>query len=281
MRAVESNKPPKERICYDPLARQLVNPFYYLLTKLFAGYGSWRAPGTIEFLIARCRYIDDYLQTCLDDGLKQLVIMGAGLDSRAYRFKQLSNVYVFEVDLPATQKDKRRRLFKIFGELPRQVTFVPLDFNEESLGKLQNFGYRKQRKTLFIWEGVTYYLESGAVDKTLDFVVHNSGEGSSIIFDYVYASALSASKKRGEIARMQRYERFTGEGLIFGIEEGEVEEFLDRRGYTGIENATGEDLKSAYFTGPNRDRPIATVYAIVYATIKSPKLSSERKIDFN
>jgi len=64
------------------------------------------------------------------------------------------------------------------------------------------------------------------VDSTLKFVVKNSGEGSSIIFDYVYTSALKAAQKRGEIVRMQRYGRFTGEALTFGIEKGDVEDFL-------------------------------------------------------
>jgi len=248
---------------------------FYILVKLFAGYGEWRAPGIMEFIVARARYIDDYLQTCLKNGIDQLVILGAGLDSRAYRFEQLrEHVKVFEVDHPATQQEKCRKLAKIFGELPKHVTFVPIDFNEETLEKLYSFGYERQRKTLFIWEGVTYYLVAEAVDSSLRFVVKNSGQGSSIIFDYVYASALTAAQKRGEITRMQRYGRFTGEPLTFGIEEGKVGGFLGQRGYIQIENATSEDLKRAYFTGINRDRPIAPIYAIVHATVKSPEMGN-------
>jgi methyltransferase (TIGR00027 family) len=272
IRAVESSKSPEQRICYDPLARQLVSPLFYYLTKIFAGYGGWRAPGTIEYILARTRYIDDYLRTCLDNGIDQLVILGAGLDSRAYRFEQLiGHVEVFEVDQEPTQQEKRRRLESIFGALPDHVSFVPIDFNAETLEKLYDYGYQKDQQTLFIWEGVTYYLTSEAVDSTLGFVVKNSREASSIIFDYVYASALTATRKRGEIARMQRYQRFTGEGLTFGIEEGKVEQFLSSRGYIQIENLTSEDLKKAYFTGINRNRPIAPVYAIVHATVRSPE----------
>jgi methyltransferase (TIGR00027 family) len=271
IRAVESSKPPEQRICYDPLARRLVSPLFYYLTRIFAGYGGWRAPGTIEYVLARTRYIDDYLRACLDNGIDQLVILGAGLDSRAYRFEQLKgHVEVFEVDHPVTQGEKRRKLGSIFGGLPEHVSFVPIDFNAESLDKLCDSGYHKERRTLFIWEGVTYYLTAEAVDSTLGFVVVNSGEASSIIFDYVYASALTASRKRGEIARMQRYQRFTGEGLTFGIEEGKIEEFLGGRGYTQIETVTSEDLKRAYFAGANRNRPIAPVYAIVHATVGPP-----------
>ena len=268
IRAIESSKPLEQRICYDPLARQLVSPVFYLLTKLFAGYGRWRAPGTMEYIVARTRCIDDYLQAYLDSGIEQLVILGAGLDSRAYRFKQLiGHVNMFEVDHPATQLEKRRILARIFGEVPEYVSFVPLDFNEETLEKLYDFGYHKQRRTLYIWEGVTFYLAAEAVDTTLRFVVENSGQASSIIFDYVYSSALTATHKRGEITRMQRYGRITGERLTFGIEQGKVVDFLCQRGYHQIKEITSQYLKKAYFTGTKRERPIAPIYAIVHATV--------------
>ncbi len=268
-RVLESNKPAAERICYDPLARQLISPFFYLLGILFASYGERRGPGTIGFLVARCRYIDDYLQQCLDSGIQQLVILGAGLDSRAYRFEQLKhNIKIFEVDHPATQTVKLKKLQKIFGNIPENVTYVPIDFNEETLQELYDFGFSRRLKTLFIWEGVVYYLTAQAVDQTLEFVAKNAASGSSIIFDYLYTSALNAAHKRGEIERMQRVRKFTGEGLTFGIEEGKVQEFLQKRGFTHIQNMTGVDLKKAYFTGVNQARAVAHVYAIVHAIVK-------------
>jgi methyltransferase (TIGR00027 family) len=268
-RALESSKLAGERICYDPLARQLISPAFYPLCKLSAGYAERKGPGVLGFLAARCRYIDDYLQACLEAGLDQLVILGAGLDSRAYRFEQLGGrVRVFEVDHPATQQVKIRKLTKVLGKLPEHVTYVPIDFNEETLQKLFNFDYNPQIKTLFIWEGVVHYITAEAVDQTLEFVLKNAGSGSSIIFDYVYTSALTAAHKRAEIARMQRAKRYTGEGLVFGIEAGQVEAFLWPRGYTQIKNVTSEDLRQLYFTGVNQTRAIAPIYAIVHATVK-------------
>lgn len=267
-RALESSKPEGERICYDPLARQLINPAFYWFCKLFSNYAERKAPGVLAFLATRCRYIDDFLQTCLTDGIEQLVILGAGLDSRAYRIEELkSQVQVFEVDHPATQAVKLAKLKHILGELPAHVTYVPIDFNVEALEKLFECGYQDHKKTLFIWEGVVYYLTAEAVDLTLRFVAENSGAGSSIIFDYVYTSALTSPDKRGEIVRMQRAQRYTGEGLSFGIEEGQIEAFLQTRGYTQIKNMTSTDLKSAYFTGKNQTRTIAPIYAIVYAVV--------------
>jgi methyltransferase (TIGR00027 family) len=232
-RAFESSKPPGERICYDPLARHFVNPALYQILKFFLvlGYAERRGPGVQAFLALRERYIDDYMQECLDAGIEQLVILGAGFDSRAYRFESLrGRVQVFEVDHPATQRVKLEKLKKLLGALPDYVIYVPIDFDQERLGeRLCASGYDKRLKTLFIWQGVTYYLTPEAIDDTLAFVAKNSGRGSSIIFDYMYASALSARHKRGEVASMQRYRGITGEGLTFGIEEGAIDEFLNRR----------------------------------------------------
>jgi methyltransferase (TIGR00027 family) len=267
-RALETSKPANERVCNDPFARQFINPLFFLLGKLFAGYGERTGPGVLGFLVARCRYIDDYLETCLSAGIQQLVILGAGLDSRAYRFEALKErVKVFEVDHSATQQAKRDKLQRVFGALPSHVTFVPIDFDKETLRKLSEFGYDSQLTTLFIWEGVVYYLHASAIDQTLEFVRKNSAPGSSIIFDYVYASALTAARRRGEIARMQRTARYTGERLMFGIEEGGVQEFLQARGYAQIVNVTSQDLERAYFTGVNQGRRVAPIYAIVHATV--------------
>jgi methyltransferase (TIGR00027 family) len=269
IRAFESEKKDGERLCYDPLARKLIHPAFYLLGRLFADYGERRGPGVMDFLAVRCRYFDDYLLECLAAGMEQLVILGAGLDSRAYRFEGLKeHVRVFEVDQPATQREKIGKIKKIMGALPRYVTFVPIDFNEENLSKLIDFGFDRQQQTLFLSEGVLYYLTAEAVDQTLAFVAGNSKPGSSIVFDYLYASALKTPKKRGEIVRMQRTERFTGEGLTFGIEEGTMDAFLRARGFDQIVNVTAGDLKKMYFIGANRGRTIAPVYAIAHASVR-------------
>lgn len=268
VRALESAKPETERICYDPLARHLINPAFAILGKLFVNRAERKGPGVLAFLAARCRCMDDTLQGCLAAGIEQVVILGAGLDSRAYRIEGLQEqARVFEVDHPATQAVKLAKLKRIFGELPAHVTYVPIDFDVESLEKLFACGYQRQKKTLFIWEGVMYYLTAEAVDQILRFVVDNSGAGSSIIFDYMDAAALTAADKRSEIARMQRTQRYTGEGLVFGIEEGQIEAFLQARGYTQIENKTAADLKRLYLTGVNATRTIASIYAIVHATV--------------
>ena len=269
VRAMESEKPANRRICYDPYARYLINPVLAAIVRFFArlGYAEKRGPGVWEFLTARERYIDDYLQACLNQEIRQVVILGAGFDCRAYRFEALCRLKVFEVDHPATQRVKIVKLKKVFGEMPAHVVFVPVDFETETLAdRLAASGYDAHIKTLFIWQGVIHYLTPEAADTTLAFIAHNSGPGSSVIFDYVYASVINGTVKRGEAVAMRRNSRLSGEAMRFGIEEGQIVSFLRSRGFDQIKNVTATDLHDLYFTGVNAKRTLASVYAIVSAT---------------
>ncbi len=269
-RAAESERPADERICYDPFAKLFVPAWMYRAFGFFikTGYAEWRGPGVNGFLVARDRYIDDVLQTFLDEGLQQLVVLGAGYDSRAYRFDLQERVKTFEVDHSATQADKLAKLQAILGKVPGHVTYVPIDFNTQTLqARLLESGYDPRRKTLFIWQGVSMYLTCEAVDSTLAFVVNHSGAGSAIVFDYIYRSVLEGVQKHNEVGGMRRYRFMTGEGLTFGIPEGTIETFLKERGFQHVKDAAVNDLRAAYFTGKNARRTVAGGYGIVIGTI--------------
>ena len=271
LRENETRKPASERLFEDPYARFFVRPWLAWVTRLFMslGYADWRGPGVIGFLLARTRYMDDTLLSCLEQGMQQLVILGAGYDSRAYRFQEQlqKRVQVFEVDHPAKQRVKMHKLEKVFGKLPEHVTYVPVDFDHDSLyERLLTSGYRQDLLTLFIWEGVTYYITSQAVDETLAFVRQHSASGSWIVFDYTYQEVVNGTYKRGEAANLRRYRGLTGEGMIFGIPEGTIESFLRARGFNEIQKASGGDLERAYF-GQKNSYNVARVYAIVLARV--------------
>jgi len=273
VRAIESERPEGERICYDPYARRLVNGALFHLVHFFErlGYGERRGPGVMGFLAARERHIDERLKICLADGLQQLVILGAGYDARAYRFEALrtQSVKVFEVDHPATQQAKLNKLKQVFGRIPEHVTYVPIDFNTQTLARrLAESGYDERLKTLFIWQGVTQYLTPQAVDDTLAFVARHSGPGSSIIFDYMDPTLLDGTVRRGEVSKMRNDRWMTGEALTFGIPEGTVTAFLEQRGYTNVLDADAAWLHDTYFTGASRSRTVARGYAIASATVK-------------
>jgi methyltransferase (TIGR00027 family) len=269
VRAIEAQRLEGKRICYDPIARALVNGISFFLSKLVIDSGIYErlSRGAMEFIIARERYIDDFLKACLGEGLDQVVILGAGFDTRAYRIVGIEQTRVFEIDHPATQAVKLKRLKKVIDPLPDHVTFIPVDFNTQTLGeRLLARGYNEQGKTLFIWQGVTVYLTPEGVDSTLTFIANHSGPGSAVIFDYFYNETLR-DPSRPEVKMMHRTARVTGEEYLFGIDEGQIEPFLTRRGFRDIRNATPEDLKRLYFTGPNAGRVLSTGIAIASARV--------------
>ncbi len=272
VRGMESEKPEADRICYDPYARQLVNGALYYFVKFFdrLGYSERRGPGVMGFLTVRERHIDAYLKTCLANGVQQAVILGAGYDARAYRFEEFKRgVKVFEVDHPATQQAKLKRVRKIFGEVPAYVTYVPIDFNTQTLEqRLPECGYDESAKTLFIWQGVTPYLSLEAVESTLAFVVQHSAPDSAIIFDYMYTSLLDGSVKHGEVSQMRRNRWLSHETLAFGFPKGTITSFLEQRGFMQVLDANCRYLHDTYFTDSNAKRTVADGYAIASAVTR-------------
>jgi len=275
-RAIESLKTEKERICYDPLAKDFLTLKYKILIQnkllrnsvvkiidqLFIGHH--------YYVIARTRYIDDFLQECIANEIQQVVIMGAGFDSRAYRFDDLNKITVFEVDHLATMTKKKENIQKELGSLPNHVVYVPIDFLKEKLSdKLVQCGYRGNLKSLFIWEGTTPYLNPESVDETLAFVSSNSGKDSSIIFDYIIKSVVDGTcdleGARNEFEKMNK----TSEPLTFGIEKEKIESFLVDRGFQNVKDVGSEYLKELYFKDQHRNRKIKPWWRIVHATTKS------------
>jgi methyltransferase (TIGR00027 family) len=272
VRGIESERPEGQRICYDPYARQFVNAFLYRFVRFFdrLGYSERKGPGVMGFLAVRERHIDEFLQRNLIEGVQQVVILGTGLDARAYRFDELKSIRVFEVDHPASQASKSDKVRRIFGQLPAHVTYVAVDFNTQTLeNRLSECGYDETRRTLFIWQGVTQYLTPEAIDSTLAFIAGHSAAGSAVIFDYMYPTLLDGTIQRGEVAKMRRDRWMSGEAMVFGIPEGTMTAFLEARGFTEVQDADHDFLRRTYLTGPNAGRTIAYGYAIASAVVRS------------
>ncbi|MGD0877693.1 MAG: SAM-dependent methyltransferase [Anaerolineales bacterium] len=270
MRAIETLKPEGSRICDDPYADALMQGgFTYALLKWMIESGLYdrMAPGAVSFVVGRERYIDDFLKICLSEGLDQVVLLGAGYDTRPYRIPGIEKTRVFEIDQAATQEDKLKRLEKVIHPLPANVTFLPVDFNTQSLGeRLKSTGYNENSKTLFIWQGVTYFLTTAGVESTLAFITNHSGPGSAVVFDYFYNEILR-DPHRNEVKAMQRTAHAFGEDYTFGIDHGQVEPFLSQRGFRDVKSVTMEDLKPVYFTGPNAKRTVNGSIAIATARV--------------
>jgi methyltransferase (TIGR00027 family) len=276
VRAIEASRPESARICYDPIARALIPTLSYTLSKLVIDSGIYAriSQGAMEFITARERYIDDFLKACLSEGLDQVVLLGAGFDTRAYHIAGIEKTRVFEIDHPATQAVKLKRLKKVIDPIPDHVTFIPVDFNTQTLSeRLLASTYVEQAKTLFIWQGVTMYLTPESVDSTLAFIANHSGPGSALIFDYFSNEFLRDTSRPG-VKRLRRLVQAANEEFLFGIDAGQAEPFLTQRGFCEVRNATPEDLKRLYFTGPNAGRVLNPYAAIVSARVKKAEDSS-------
>jgi len=207
-------------------------------------------PGLNEYMIARTAYFDGLFVDALNNRIPQIVLLGAGYDSRAYRFaKTNSNTKIFELDIEPTQTRKRKCLKGARIEITQQVNFVPIDFNEESLGDvLENAGYDSREKTLFIWEGVSYYLNAESVDATLEFVNQSLHSETAIAFDYTISiskDTLNDYYGVKEFAETMS-EHHANEELMFSIDKGKAGSFLEKRHLRVVEHLNNEEIERKY-----------------------------------
>lgn len=183
--------------------------------------------GTALLMIIRTRYIDQRLENAVRNGATQVAILGAGFDSRAYRCHELlKNVAVFEVDSPATQEVKKRRVEEVLGSAPRNVTYVPVDFNVDKLGDaLAQAGYRAGEKTFFTWEGVSMYIAEDGVRETLRTAATQSAPGSSLVMDYASRNVIEIIKLKPDVPSIKQLTAW-GEPWVFGVPDGQEREFF-------------------------------------------------------
>jgi len=188
----------------------------------------------VDVLTYRTKAFDAALLNALNNGARQVVVLGAGFDSRAYRFQsELVGVRVMEVDYGPTQAYKKQRLGDILEAIPSNVSFVPMDFTKDNLlEELRNAGYSEQQNTFFLWEGVTYYLPESAVKDTLHFVRDHSASGSRIAFDYFGASNPAVNNPRHVYARW-------GEPLLFGFPNDRAREYVQQEGLGVLSDTQG------------------------------------------
>jgi methyltransferase (TIGR00027 family) len=207
-------------------------------------------PGIYEYVCARTKVMDAAFLDALEARFAQIVLLGAGFDTRALRFAERNHgTRIFELDAPGTQWPKLDIYHKKILNIPAEVVFASINFDGEDICEvLVNAGYQDQQLTLFIWEGVCMYLTAQAVDDTLAFVQKHAAPGSQIAFDYIYASVLRQENRYYGERGIYKTVAKTGEGWTFGLEDAEVEPFLARRGFEMIAHYTPFELEKMYFT---------------------------------
>jgi methyltransferase (TIGR00027 family) len=269
-RAIGSLDPDPKTRNPDYLAGKLLGRVFDFAVEI----GRYRAEPrrAFFFVTARTKHIDELLRESLQRGASQVVLLGAGLDSRAYRFHQeFPKVKFFEMDLPTTQEYKRGLAEKCIGPAPPTLIYTPIDFNTQTLGQaLAKAGYERKAKTFFIWEGVTYYISAQAVDGTLRFIAQNSAPGSSVVFDYALEEVIAGDDSRFPGARyfMDRLASL-GEPWVFGIADGKAADYVSQRGLKAVSDLDSREMGKRYLMSSNGKvyGPVSGILRMMHAEV--------------
>jgi methyltransferase (TIGR00027 family) len=204
-------------------------------------------PGAYTHEMVRTKFIDETVLGEVAAGLDELILLGAGFDSRPYRLaKELRSVRVIEVDHPASQASKRARLRRLLGHEPQHVTFVGIDFTRDDLDTaLAAAGHERSARTLFVWSGVSFYLPEQAVAEVLSLIAAHDSP-TSIVFDAFWAEAIDGSREYYGARELRNAAAARGEPLRWGIPEGRVEETLSRFGLQAERTLTSEEGRTTY-----------------------------------
>jgi methyltransferase (TIGR00027 family) len=140
--------------------------------------------GMYEYVISRTKYIDEKVRAALLDGTEQILILGAGFDSRGIRFRDTANrAKIFELDAPATQNAKIERYKEKGVNIPNNLIFIPIDFDKQSISdRLSECGFKRGKKSLIVMEGLTMYLQPESIDNLFNILNDFTGEGSKIVW---------------------------------------------------------------------------------------------------
>ena len=206
--------------------------------------------GMYEYVIARTRYIDEAFKKALQEGAEQVLIFGAGFDTRAIRLADVSgSAKVFELDSPVTQQAKTNRYEQKSIAIPRNLVFVPIDFDRQSIEqRLIESGFEKGKKCLFIMEGLTMYLQPESVASTFQTVCELAGAGSRVVFDYVLASVVRNEAVYDGATQMTESLSKMNEGFHFGLEREDVGAFVSQYGFKVLEVMDANALQERFFT---------------------------------
>jgi methyltransferase (TIGR00027 family) len=209
--------------------------------------------GLRVFIAARARFAEDALAKALARGVRQLVVLGAGLDTYAYRASLPAGARVFEVDHPATQAWKRERLTEAGIAIPQALTFAPVDFERESLAEgLAAAGFDPAQPNFFTWLGVVPYLTEQAVFATLGFIAALPG-GGEVVFDYANPpSSVADPERRAMLEALAARVAAAGEVLRSYFDSDELAGRLRTLGFAEIEDLAGPEIAERYLPGAPR-----------------------------
>lgn len=207
------------------------------------------------FIAMRTRFAEDALAAAVGTGVTQVVVLGSGLDTFAYRSPYGARVRVFEVDFPATQAWKRERLREAGIKVPEWLTFAPVDFEGKTLAEgLAAAGFDEGRQTFFTWLGVVPYLSEDAVWATLGFIAGVRG-GAHVVFDYSDPPEVMSEEVRAFHDTRARRVADIGERWVSYFEAEPLRERMLEIGFLEVEDLRPGQMVERFFPGRGNQLP--------------------------
>ena len=272
-RALETTQPANKRLFIDPYAVSFLDGKLNLAARLsplsfVRNYVQKtihkKIPGALSSGIARTRYIDDLLQQTVQHNIQQVIILGAGFDTRALRLECLTSIPVIEIDHPNTARKKTTILKKKLGHLPNHIHYWQIDFNKESL---QELAVREKLDfsipTTIIWEGVTNYLDGQAINNTFDFAAQFA-TGSYIIFTYVHQQVLEAPENFFGAEQLLKDLNAIEERWTFGFNPEKLSAYLQQYNFVLLEDSGASNYRDMYL--PDRPEKGYEFYRVAFAS---------------
>jgi methyltransferase (TIGR00027 family) len=254
-RAKHLNHAPPPKVFEDPYAAALTSPAFRRL--LWNRFLCWVLYSTVlrslrrgvAQVLGRSRYAEDCLEKAIPGGIRQYVLIGAGLDSFALRRRDLEqSLQVIELDHPDTQRVKRSRLEQLGIDLPRNVDFVPADLSIEDVAKaLQRSRFEPGQPVFYSWLGTTMYLTNEATLATLKALAGCSAPGSEIVFDYVLPESILSEDEANALAGMKQFVASRGEPMMGEFAPEELAEAVAALGFEVVEDLSAADQTARYF----------------------------------
>lgn len=237
-------------IFVDPLALKIIGPEAEAEVRTGTERHAQASAARMRaFLAVRSRYTEDCFAEAVARGVGQYVVLGAGLDTFAYRGPH-PGLRIFEVDHPATQGWKRERLKTAAIAIPENLSYAPVDFESETLHEgLKRAGFDFDKSAFFAWLGVVPYLTYDAILATLGFVARHLKTGSEILFDYAEPIEGRGPEQREAVAELAKRVAEIGEPLRSFFYPCDLERDLSALGFSVIEDAGSAMLNKRYFAG--------------------------------
>lgn len=252
-RLLEQYQPAETRLFNDPILKIFFSKaiLFQMNIKIFRDMqilmSNFLSKGVLGALLGRTKYIDDAVTEAIANNIDQLVILGAGLDTRPYRISGIDRVKIVEVDLAIMQNFKKEKLKEHLGALPVNITFAPIDFNSQSLDEvLTSNELDFTRPILFIWEGVTQYITAEAVRNTLRFIA-KAPSGSMLVFSYVLKSVINKNYNAEETETMLDFFQSKNQSWIFGLDPSSINDFIAEFNLTLVEEVSAPYYQENYF----------------------------------